>query len=146
MLDAPGQVPTAGAFNLATPGGEWVWNEGTPADIPVVDGVRVVVLDPPPYKRGWVAVRFFPGMAGDLVLERVLGAGEAREWLGRCAPPKWAAYPEGLVWGAVQQPHIPAPGTGHAQDARHRKNCCDRTYGTGQPVPPPNPARDQGEP
>ena len=86
--DAPGQVPTTGAFNLVTPGGEWVWNEGTPTDIPVVEGIRVVVLDPPPYKRGWPAGRFFPGMTGDLVLERVLGAEEAREWLGRCAPPK----------------------------------------------------------
>ncbi|WP_427924284.1 hypothetical protein [Streptomyces sp. cg40] len=86
--DAPGQVPTTGSFNLVTPDGEWVWNEGTPTDIPVVEGVRVVVLDPPPYKRGWPAGRFFPGMAGDLVLERVLGADEAQEWLGRCAPPK----------------------------------------------------------
>ncbi|MFJ6080470.1 hypothetical protein ACIQI8_03625 [Streptomyces sp. NPDC092369] len=86
--DAPGQVPTTGSFNLATPGGDWVWNEGTPTDIPVVDGVRLLVLDPPPYQRGWPAGRFFPGMTGDLVLERVLGADEAREWLGRCAPPK----------------------------------------------------------
>jgi hypothetical protein len=86
--DAPGQVPTTGPFNLVTPGGEWVWNEGTPTDIPVVDGVRVLVLDPPPYERGWPAGRFFPGMTGDLVLERVLGADETRQWLGRCAPPK----------------------------------------------------------
>ena len=86
--DAPGQVPTTGAFNLVTPSGEWVWNEGTPTDIPVVDGVRVLVLDPAPYKRGWPAGRFFPGMTGDLVLERVLGADETGEWLGRCAPPK----------------------------------------------------------
>ncbi|MDV9170503.1 hypothetical protein R6V09_10195 [Streptomyces sp. W16] len=86
--NAPGQVPTTGAFNLVTPGGEWVWNEGTPTDIPVVDDVRLLVLDPPPYKRGWPAGRFFPGMPGDLVLERVLGADETREWLERCAPPK----------------------------------------------------------
>ena len=86
--DAPGQVPTTGAFNLVTPGGEWVWNEGTPTDIPVVDGFRLLVLDPPPYERGWPAGRFFPGMTADLVLERVLDAPETREWLGRCAPPK----------------------------------------------------------
>ncbi|MEV6483151.1 hypothetical protein [Streptomyces sp. NPDC051576] len=86
--DAPGQVPTTGSFNLVTPGGEWVWNEGTPTDIPVVDGVRVLVLDPPPYQRGWPAGRFFPGMKGDLVLERVLDAEEARERLGQCLPPK----------------------------------------------------------
>ncbi|MEU1274536.1 hypothetical protein [Streptomyces sp. NPDC005799] len=84
--DAPGQVPTTGSFNLATPGGEWVWNEGTPSDIPVVDGVRLLVLDPPPYARGWPAGRFFPGMAGDLVLERVLDRAETGRWLEHCAP------------------------------------------------------------
>jgi hypothetical protein len=85
--DAPGQVPTTGSFNLVTPGGEWVWNEGTPSDIPVVDGVRLLVLDPPPYERSWPAGRFFPGMRADIVLERVLDATETRHWLGSCAPP-----------------------------------------------------------
>lgn len=86
--DAPGQVPTTGSFNLVTPGGEWVWNEGTPSDIPVVDGVRLLVLDPPPYERGWPAGRFFPGMTGALVLERVLDERETRGWLERCTPAK----------------------------------------------------------
>ena len=84
--DAPGQVPTTGSFNLVTPAGEWVWNEGTPSDIPVVDGVRLLVLDPPPYQRGWPAGRFFPGMTGDLVLERVLDPAETGRWLAHCAP------------------------------------------------------------
>ncbi|OIJ63209.1 hypothetical protein [Streptomyces mangrovisoli] len=82
--DQPGQVPTTGSFNLLTPGGDWVWNEGTPTDIPVVDGVRLLVLDPPPYQRGWPAGRFFPGMRGDLVLERVLAPGEAGRLLAGC--------------------------------------------------------------
>jgi hypothetical protein len=86
--DAPGQVPTTGAFNLVTPGGDWVWNEGTPSDIPVVDGVRLLVLDPPPYQRGWPAGRFFPRMTGDLVLDRVLDEAETRGWLEHCAPAK----------------------------------------------------------
>ncbi|MFI8191890.1 hypothetical protein ACIF8T_24295 [Streptomyces sp. NPDC085946] len=84
--DAPGQVPTTGSFNLVAPDGAWVWNEGTPADIPVVDGVRLLVLDPPPYARGWPAGRFFPGMTGDLRLERPLDAREAEHLLARCAP------------------------------------------------------------
>jgi hypothetical protein len=86
--DAPGQVPTTGSFNLVAPDGEWVWNEGAPSDIPVVDGVRLLVLDPPPYQRSWPAGRFFPGMTGDLVLERVLDAEETRGWLEHCAPAK----------------------------------------------------------
>ncbi|MGW4493990.1 hypothetical protein [Streptomyces sp. NPDC004376] len=82
--DQPGQVPTTGAFNLVTPGGEWVWNEGTPSDIPVVDGVRLLVLDPLAYARSWLAGRFFPHMTGDLVLDRVLGAEEVGRLLASC--------------------------------------------------------------
>ncbi|CAL9374102.1 hypothetical protein [Streptomyces sp. enrichment culture] len=82
--DRPGQVDTTGSFNLVTPSGDWVWNEGTPSDIPVVDGVRLLVLDPPPYERSWPAGRFFPHMRGDLVLERVLDQEEAGRLLAGC--------------------------------------------------------------
>lgn len=82
--DQPGQVHTTGSFNLVTPTGEWVWNEGTPSDIPVVDGVRLLVLDPPPYERSWPSGRFFPNMTGDLVLERVLAPEEAGRLLAGC--------------------------------------------------------------
>ncbi|MEV5610742.1 hypothetical protein [Streptomyces sp. NPDC052225] len=84
--DAPGQVPTKGSFNLVAPDGGWIWNEGTPSDIPVVDGSRLLVLDPPPYERGWPAGRFFPGMTGDLVLERVLTAEETARWSAHVRP------------------------------------------------------------
>jgi hypothetical protein len=50
--------------------------------------VRLLVLDPPPYERGWPAGRFFPGMTGALVLERVLDERETRGWLEHCAPAK----------------------------------------------------------
>ncbi|WP_407914448.1 hypothetical protein [Kitasatospora sp. NE20-6] len=84
---APEHRPlTAGSFNLCGPDGTWIWNEGTPQDIPVVDGVRLLVLDPPPYVRHWPAGRFFPGMAADLVLERVLTPGEVRARLDRITP------------------------------------------------------------
>ncbi|MER6328751.1 hypothetical protein ABT298_05325 [Streptomyces sp. NPDC001034] len=82
--DQPGQVHTTGSFNLVSPTGEWVWNEGTPGDIPVVDGARLLVLDPPPYQRSWPAGRFFPHMTGDLVLERILAPEEAARLLAGC--------------------------------------------------------------
>ncbi|MGW1466380.1 hypothetical protein ACWCPT_18780 [Streptomyces sp. NPDC002308] len=84
--DAPGQVHTTGSFNLVAPDGTWIWNEGTPSDIPLVDGVRLLVLDPPPYARSWPAGRFFPRMRGDLVLERVLGPDETARWFTRVSP------------------------------------------------------------
>ncbi|MCY0936668.1 hypothetical protein [Streptomyces sp. H34-S4] len=89
--DAAGMVPTAGAFNLVGADGSWIFNESAPTDIAVVDGVRLLVLDPSPYRRSWDAGRFFPGMHGDLVLERVLGAEETSGWFGEVAPDKgWA--------------------------------------------------------
>src|SRR3954470_18930522 len=35
----------------------WIWNERRPDDIPKMDAMRVVVLDPPPYPRAWTARR-----------------------------------------------------------------------------------------
>ncbi|MFE2168084.1 hypothetical protein ACFXB3_23945 [Streptomyces sp. NPDC059447] len=86
--DAPGQVETEGAFNLVGPDGTWIFNEGTPTDIPVVDGTRLLVLDPPPYRRCWPAGRFFPAMRGDLVLDRVLDAAETASWFAGLEPAK----------------------------------------------------------
>ncbi|WP_354604817.1 hypothetical protein [Streptomyces panacea] len=86
--DKDGQTLTVGTYNLSAPDGSWIWNEGTPSDIPVVDGARLLVLDPPPYERSWPAGRYFPGMSGDLVLERVLGRDEAESWYARVADPK----------------------------------------------------------
>ncbi|MFG2768870.1 hypothetical protein [Streptomyces sp. NPDC048350] len=83
--DQPGMTSTTGSFNLVGADGEWIWNEGNPSEIPVVDGVRLVVLDPPPYERSWPAGRFFPGMTGELVLERVLPGNEAAALLVQVA-------------------------------------------------------------
>ncbi|GAB2647461.1 hypothetical protein GCM10027088_26020 [Nocardia goodfellowii] len=84
--DAEGMVPTVGSFNLVSPSGEWIWNEGTPSDIPLVEGVRLLVLDPPPYRRHWPAGRFFPYMPGDLALEEVLPAAAAATWFAHVEP------------------------------------------------------------
>ncbi|MEE1738479.1 hypothetical protein PUR49_18450 [Streptomyces sp. BE147] len=78
--DTPGQADTVGSFDLMAPDGSRLWNEGTPADIPVVDGVRLLVLDSPSYERSWPAGRFFPGMRGDAVLERALAPEETARW------------------------------------------------------------------
>ncbi|MEV4426553.1 hypothetical protein AB0K23_14455 [Streptomyces sp. NPDC049602] len=85
--DKPGQTPTTGSFNLVGADGEWIWNEGNPSDIPVVDGVRLVVLDPPSYQRSWPAGRFFPGMTGELVFQRVLAPQESAALLAQVAEP-----------------------------------------------------------
>ena len=75
-----------GAFNLADAHGAWIWNEGRPADIPVLDGHRVVVLDPPPYERRWNAARAYPLMPPSVRLDRVLPEDEAAAWAANVAP------------------------------------------------------------
>ncbi|MBY0460571.1 MAG: hypothetical protein K2V38_24915, partial [Gemmataceae bacterium] len=63
----------------------WVWNEGTPADIRLFEGVRVVLLGPPPYDRGWNAGRRFAHLTAELTVERTLTAGQVSDWLERLA-------------------------------------------------------------
>ncbi|PVC96143.1 hypothetical protein DBP19_07195 [Streptomyces sp. CS090A] len=86
--ETPGQVDTVGSFDLTAPDGGRLWNEGAPADIPMVDGVRLLVLDEPSYRRSWPAGRFFPGMRGDVILERALGPEETERWFAHVSPAK----------------------------------------------------------
>jgi len=77
-----------GVFELLTPDGQQIWNEGLPDDIPVVEGRRLLVLDEPLYQRSWNADRFFPMLPGTAELTRVLSADEARTWFAHTC---WAS-------------------------------------------------------
>ncbi|MGN9838916.1 hypothetical protein ACTMTI_12415 [Nonomuraea sp. H19] len=79
-------APVRGQFNLVDANGKWIWNEGRPADIPRLDGVRVVVLDPPPYERSWTPGRIYPMMRPAIRVRRILPADEAAAWLAKVAP------------------------------------------------------------
>jgi hypothetical protein len=59
----------------------WIWNEGRPEQIPVLDGRRVVLLGPPSYARGWPAQRTFAYLPAALERERTLTADEVEQWL-----------------------------------------------------------------
>jgi hypothetical protein len=74
-----------GTFGLIDFAGQ-IRNHGVPAEIPLVDGVRVIVLDPlvPPLR--WPNVRKFPGVPGRLTLDEVLTGEEAAAWLASVAP------------------------------------------------------------
>jgi hypothetical protein len=75
-----------GNWNLVDAYGEWIWNEGRPADIPHLDGVRVVVLEPEPYPRTWNTGRQYPLMSPLLRLDGPLPPAEAVDWLRRTKP------------------------------------------------------------
>lgn len=74
-----------GQFNLVDAYGKWIWNEGRPAGIPPLDGVRVVVLDPPAYERHWNAGRAYPLMTPTVTVNRTLTAEEAAAWLKKAS-------------------------------------------------------------
>lgn len=63
----------------------WIEHSSTPADIPLFDGVRVVLLGPPPYVRAWSSGRRHIGMRGDLRVAKVLSEQEVAEYLQRIA-------------------------------------------------------------
>lgn len=68
--DAPAERPVVSSpWNLTDAHGEPVYNEGVPADVPAVNGTRVLVLDPPSYLRTFPAGRRFPLMPASLTLE-----------------------------------------------------------------------------
>ncbi|MFD0348655.1 hypothetical protein ACFQ0M_26560 [Kitasatospora aburaviensis] len=117
-VDGRRRVTALGAFNLLAPDGSWIWNEGTPADIPVVDGVRTLVLDPQPYERSWSAGRFVqqvPGTSG---------------WTGCWTPPR-------------PRPSSPrrrprTPSSRHTAEPRRRAG---RSAGSSRPSRTGRPAR-----
>ncbi|MGI5206501.1 hypothetical protein ACQEU6_33630 [Spirillospora sp. CA-108201] len=65
----PGPPVVSSPWNLVDAHGEPIWNEGVPADIPVVNGTRVIVIDPPSYERTFPAGRRFPLMPATLRME-----------------------------------------------------------------------------
>ncbi|WP_052684335.1 hypothetical protein [Lentzea aerocolonigenes] len=72
-----------GQFELSDAFGETIWNEGRPADIPVLDGVRVVVLGEPAYARSWNAGRLYPMMTPMVDVVRELSPDETASWLAK---------------------------------------------------------------
>jgi hypothetical protein len=81
MMMPEGGVRTQ--FDLTDASGAPIWAEGRPADIPVVDGRRVIVLDRPSYSRAYNVGRLYPLMVPELTADRALPADEAAAWLAR---------------------------------------------------------------
>ncbi|WP_157431835.1 hypothetical protein [Actinomadura hibisca] len=85
--DVPDSGPIVNsAWNLVDAHGQWIYNEGVPADVPAVNGTRVVVLDPPSYRRSFPAGRKHPMMTGRLVLEGVHHPEDLAAWWPHIRP------------------------------------------------------------
>ena len=63
----------------------WIWGEGKPADVPVLEGRRVILLGPPAYPRTWGSQRAFNRLPVTFVVSAVLKPPEVRQWLSRMA-------------------------------------------------------------
>lgn len=61
----------------------WIWGEGTPSDIAVVNGHRVVLLGPPSYVRTWPSVRLFGSLPAGLHEVQRLDKAGVRAWVGQ---------------------------------------------------------------
>ncbi len=83
---APREYEVKETFNLVAAGGTWTWRESAPMDIPVVDGARLLVLDPPPHEQTRPAARAFAGMAAELRLERRISEDGVKHWMTHAPP------------------------------------------------------------
>jgi hypothetical protein len=68
----------------------WIWNEGTPADIPLFDGRRAILLGPASYPRSWQSQRMFSKLRAHLEIEQKLTKDETEDWLRRMLAAKAA--------------------------------------------------------
>ena len=66
----------------------WIWGEGTPADIPVFEDDRVVLLGVPSYERSWRAQRSFDLLRARLEHVETLSPEQVDERLQRMAAAK----------------------------------------------------------
>jgi len=61
----------------------WLWGEGVPSDIAVIDGHRIVLLGPATYSRSWQSLRLFRNLRAQLDEVRVLDPASITAWLQR---------------------------------------------------------------
>ncbi|WP_069467121.1 hypothetical protein, partial [Actinacidiphila rubida] len=86
-LGRPDDLPTAvECFNFAEPSGRWITGDLSPDRIPVVGGVRRLVLDPPVRRHHYRAVRFLPRVSARVDLEAVLSPRDAAPYFAGVGP------------------------------------------------------------
>ncbi|CAL9498365.1 hypothetical protein SUDANB121_03401 [Nocardiopsis dassonvillei] len=96
-----------GEWDLVGGDGTWVGNEACPADIPFVDGERVLVLEPQSLAHSWRAGRRHPHIPGSVTVVEELHPDEAASWWSRMHPA-----------GSVRHPL--APAIEHGDTGAHR--------------------------
>lgn len=80
-LDGDGELPDPTDLSR---GDTWIWHESSPADIPVLDGHRVILLGPAAQPRTWPVQRAFLRLQASLAAEPLDDEAVAA-WLERIA-------------------------------------------------------------
>ena len=61
----------------------WIWGEGTPADISIHDGYRVILLGIPSYTRSSQVQRAFKNLKSSIEVKDILSSEDIDQWLNR---------------------------------------------------------------
>lgn len=80
-IDHRGQIAPASLLNAT----HWIWGEGAPSEIPVIDGHRVILLGTPAYIRTWQCSRRFRSLKASIDNIRKIDTTEVGNWLTRLA-------------------------------------------------------------
>lgn len=59
----------------------WIWSEGSPEDIELLEGHRVILLKEPSYQRGLYVQRSFSHLPASVSIEKWLSEAELNQWL-----------------------------------------------------------------
>lgn len=86
-------------YRLFDATGAYIFPGGRPADIPRVNGARVIVLYPPQGNYGWHGGRTYEDMIPTLTLDQIMDQAEADTWRAHIAPAR-----ETDLFGTANQP------------------------------------------
>jgi hypothetical protein len=74
----------AARFDLAArnvPTDLWVWNEGSPQDVPMYEGIRTLLIGPPSIRRTWNVGRSFSALAAKVNVDAEISSAQVRSTL-----------------------------------------------------------------
>ncbi len=72
-------------FTVSDNSDYWIWNEGTPDDIPLFEDQRVLLLTPPPYVRSWRSGNGIHGLRAEITVLEKLDTGASEALLNKIA-------------------------------------------------------------
>jgi hypothetical protein len=86
QMYAPAALRSDGTLPLGFGGSDhWLWPNAPLASVPRIDGERVVLLGPPPYRATWEVSRRFPALPAEVQLADVLSPFRVAERLSNLA-------------------------------------------------------------